>query len=191
MYLQHLSTYFPSILVRHIMAAAKALLFIQLVAAAPQAQDNSRPNIEEQQLEPRNVVSTCSIFREPIPTPICYTTLSPLAAPLITVTECHQSVTFSSQFGYAMASSTSAPTVETITTYYVVPWSDLSVGSVPTKSVVAQICSSGHKGCTIRHEKWDTRLSEYTQVTTKTITVATIIVGVSPANFASHARYDD
>lgn len=106
--------------------------------------------------------------------------LSPLAAPLITVTECQQSVTFSSQFGYALASGISAPTVETITTYYVAPWSELSVGSVPTNGIVAQICSSGHsRDCSTKDEKWDTQLSEYTQVTRKTITVDTTIVGVS------------
>lgn len=68
---------------------------------------------------PRQIanVSSCSIFWEPIPTPICHTTLSPLAAPLITVTDCHQFVTFSSQQGYALASDT----VETLTTYYVAP----------------------------------------------------------------------
>lgn len=141
------------------------------------------PDLAGKSVLPRqtsNDFSTCSIFWEPIATPICHTTLSPLAAPLITVTECHQSVTFSSQFGYALASGTSAPTVETITTYYVVPWSDLSVGSVPTNGIVAQICTSGRgRDCSTRNEKWDTRLSEYTQVTRKTVTVDTTIVGVS------------
>lgn len=124
------------------------------------------PDLAGKSVLPRqtgNDFSTCSDFWEPIATPICHTTLSPLAAPLITVTECHQSVTFGSQFGCALASSTSAPTVETITTHYVAPWSDLSVGSVSTNGVVAQICSSGRDGgCSNRNEKWDTRLSEYT-----------------------------
>ena len=60
-------------------------------------------------------VSTCSIFWEPIPTPIYHTTLSPLADPLITATNCQEPVTFSSQLGYALASDT----VGTLTTYYV------------------------------------------------------------------------
>ena len=133
---------------------------------------------------PRQIanVSSCSVFWEPVPTPICHTTLSPLAAPLITVSECHQSVTFSSQLGYSLASTATAPpTVETLTTYYVAPWSDLSTGLVPTKSVVAEVCSSGRRECTTGKEKWDTQLSEYTQVTKTTVSVHTMVVGVSCA----------
>ena len=124
-------------------------------------------------------VTTCETFWEPIPTPICHTTLSPLAAPLIVVSECHQSVTFSSQFGYVLASGISAPTV--VTTYYVAPWSELHPGSVPTKSVVAKVCSSGRRDCTTKKEKWDMQLSEYTEVARKTVLVHVTIVGVSCA----------
>lgn len=68
-----------------------------------------------------------------------------------------------------------------MTTYYVAPWSDLSVGSVPTKSVIAEICSSGRSDCSTKEEKWDTQLSEYTQVTKKTVSVHTTVVGVGAA----------
>ncbi|KAL9134278.1 MAG: hypothetical protein Q9175_004547 [Cornicularia normoerica] len=50
-----------------------------------------------------------------------------------------------------------------------------------TKSVIAEICSSDHTDCTTGKEKWDTQLSEYTQVTKKTIFVHQTIGGVSPA----------
>lgn len=132
---------------------------------------------------PRQIanVSTCSIFREPIPTPICHTTLSPLAAPPILVTACHQCVTFSSQFGYVLTSGTASAEVETLTTYYEAPWTDLSAGSVPTKDVIAEVCSRGRRGCSTKREKWDTQLSEYTQVTKKMVSVHTTVVGVSRA----------
>lgn len=137
------------------------------------------PDLAAKPVFPRQIanVSTCSIFWEPIPTPICHTTLSPLAAPLIIVTACHQSVTFSSQFGYEIASGTASLKVETLTTYYVVPWSDLSAGSVPTKGVMAEVCSSGRTDCTTGKERWDTQLSEYTQATKKTVSVHTTVVG--------------
>ncbi|CAD6569662.1 MAG: hypothetical protein ASARMPREDX12_002866 [Alectoria sarmentosa] len=137
------------------------------------------PGLADKSILPRETanVSTCSIFWEPIPTPICHTTLSPLAAPLILVTACHQSVTFSSQFGYELAHGTTSPNVETLTTYYVAPWSDLSAGSVPTKGVIAEVCSSGRTDCTTGKERWDTHVSEYTQVTKKTVSVHTTVVG--------------
>ena len=125
-------------------------------------------------------VSTCATFWEPFPTPICHTTLSPLAAPLITVIECHQAVTFSSQLGYALASTTWTPVVGTLTTYYFAPWSDLSAGAVPTKGVIAEVCISDRKDCTTGKEKWDKQLSEYTQVAKKTVSVHVTAVGVSP-----------
>ena len=141
------------------------------------------PGLADKPILPRETanVSTCSIFWEPIPTPICHTTLSPLAAPLILVTACHQSVTFSSQFGYGLASGTTSPNVETLTKYYVAPWSDLSAGSVPTKGVIAEICSGGRTDCATGKEKWDTHVSEYTQVTKKTVSVHTAVAGVSVA----------
>ena len=138
------------------------------------------PDLAAKPIRPRQVanVSTCSVFWEPIPTPICHTVLSPLAAPLILVTACHQSVTFSSQFGYEVASGTVSPQIETLTTYYVAPWSDLSAGSVPTKGVIAEVCCSG-RTCTTGKERWDTQLSEYTQSSKKTVSVRTTVVGVS------------
>lgn len=46
--------------------------------------------------------SSCSTSYTPTVTPICATTLSPLAAPLILITACDQFVTFSSEFGYTL-----------------------------------------------------------------------------------------
>lgn len=47
--------------------------------------------------------ASCSTSYQPTVTPICSTTLSPLAAPAIPITACNQNVTFSSEYGFEFA----------------------------------------------------------------------------------------
>lgn len=46
---------------------------------------------------------------------------------------------------------------------------------------MAEICSSSRTDCTTVKEKWNTQLSEYTQVGKKTVSVHTTVVGVGAA----------
>ena len=60
-------------------------------------------------LLPRPKVWDCSTSYASFLTPVCATTLSPLAAPLIPVTACDQNVTFSSEYGYSLSPFTEPP----------------------------------------------------------------------------------
>ncbi|KAF6236951.1 hypothetical protein HO173_004829 [Letharia columbiana] len=81
---QRVSPYSLSLLVLHGMVVAKgfflfsALLLTQPAAAAPQAHDHGCPDVDEQQLERRIVVSSTSSHASP-------TTSSPFIIPILTM----------------------------------------------------------------------------------------------------------
>ena len=79
----------------------------QLEAALPPSVPYM-PVVAKRHLLPRDqgTSSECSTSFSSTLTPICATTLSPLAAPVIPVTECDQNVTFSSQMGYSVVGPT-------------------------------------------------------------------------------------
>lgn len=79
----------------------------------------------------------------PLPSPFCSTTLTPLAAPAITITDCEQRVTFSTEYGYRLLPQPTDGTatqindgasraIETVRTFFIAPWYELSYGAVPT-----------------------------------------------------------
>jgi hypothetical protein len=95
--------------------------------------------------------------------PICSTTLSPLAASAITITECNQLVTFSSEYGYRLipasatrglesdstATQAASRSIETTTTFYVASWYDLPYGSVPSVGVDTVVGSTHISGSSV------------------------------------------
>ncbi|KAL8792582.1 MAG: hypothetical protein Q9195_004805 [Heterodermia aff. obscurata] len=114
---------------------------------------------------PTSTLSSCSVFYTPTTTSICHTTLSPLASPIIPITECHQKVTFSTDHGYTLVSSagpyyanvsTTAPvSVLSLTSYFVAPWQYIYTG-IPADMVDVVICNTtvGRRVCTTTAEDW-------------------------------------
>ena len=82
--------------------------------------------------------------------------------------------------------------IETLTTYYAAPWSDLTAGSVPTGPVDAVVCSdvttaggssSSGAGCITSSEIWSTGVSEVQAVATTTLDVQIQVTGVGFSHF--------
>lgn len=102
---------------------------------------------------PSPITDGCSTTYAPTITPICHTTLlGPATA--YTVTRCDQALTFSSQYGYRLSlppgisdpatvvPQSRLPAVETISKYWIAPWTDLTdPGQVPP-TVTAKECST-------------------------------------------------
>ena len=97
--------------------------------------------------------SACTTSLRSIITAICATTLTPLAAPPIAITDCSQYVTYSSQYGYTVlpevtptASVEGLPRyvqpVQTLTTYQAALWSDMVPGATPTAGIEV-VCGAG------------------------------------------------
>lgn len=127
--------------------------------------------------------TSCSISYGTMTTRIWNTTLSPLAAPAILVTDCDQSVTFSSEFGFKFFTPSGMiepsfakqqTNFQTLTTYYVAAWSDINPGTVPTGPLEVVICS--RDGCDTEWQTWETGAGgpQRTQVSTLGSLVATV-----------------
>jgi len=140
----------------------------------------------------------CSTVYSAVTTEICFTLLTG-GGQLLTVTDCSQDVTFSTDHGYNLSTSTmTAPdsvikkgtgmtqpipsttifVVPTIT-YYMAPWQAVATG-IPTQ-VQAKICSAapdGGQDCTSVFEKWIVTTVEVVQSFTKTINLTTTLAGV-------------
>lgn len=114
---------------------------------------------------PTSILTACSVSYKATTTSICHTTLSPLASPVIPITDCYQKVTFSTDHGYTLVSSsasrygnistTASVTVATLTSYYAAPWQYVYTG-IPADIVDKVVCSTsaGVKGCTTTAEDW-------------------------------------
>ena len=125
---------------------------------------------------------------------------------LLTVTDCTQDVTFSTDHGYNLSTSAmlapltiikmddgtlatvttnSIPITHTTyavptTTYYLAPWQDVAVG-IPTQ-VLAKICSaapSGGQDCKSVQERWTVTTVAVVQSFFKTIRLTTTLSAVS------------
>jgi len=106
---------------------------------------------------PTSYLSSCSISYTPTPTQICHTTLFPLAAPTIPITDCTQQITFSTDHGYTLLPSTPNKTQEIVdlTTYYAARWDVLTAG-VPTQGIRKEVCSTAPTtDCSTTWEVWE------------------------------------
>lgn len=112
---------------------------------------------------------SCSTAYSTTTKTICATTLTGLANK-ITVSECDQEVTLSSEVGFALvtpsltpASSNAAalitpcPTVRRLNTYYLAPWQSITAGTPPS-DVDVKICTelgNGTQQCSRYKEVWE------------------------------------
>lgn len=127
--------------------------------------------------------SSCTTMYLQAETMVCATTLSDLTATYM-ITQCPQDITFSTRFGYTLATPTGssdtaaatgtglyplgnatamitpAPTIQTLTTYYLAPWQELTSAGPPA-DVDLKICSAlanGTEQCVRQYEVWQTSL---------------------------------
>lgn len=145
---------------------------------------------------------TCTIIYSPTVTMVCATVLEGIATKY-TVSECDQEITFSSDYGYVLvtptptlsstilaprqvfnASSamiTPAPTIETLTTYYIAPWAELTTAGPPA-DVEKKICATYDNGtteCVHEFEVWQTSMATVTTTSVTSINLTTTIQGPS------------
>jgi hypothetical protein len=125
---------------------------------------------------------TCTTVYSPTRTMVCATTLTGLVQKY-TVSDCNQDITFSTEYGYVLASPTvspsdgavalasPSPTFQRLTTYYLAPWQAVTAGVAPS-TVDLQVCATyanGTEECVHQYELW--RTSYITQSATSTIPV--------------------
>jgi hypothetical protein len=122
----------------------------------------------------------CSTSFTPTVTPICNTALIGLATS-VSITNCSQSVTFSTAYNYSVDVSPT-PHVRIITTYFIAGWQELVDGAVPTL-VGARECSADTASltttCVDSLESW--AIVNVTAITTTEshVTIAESISGPS------------
>ena len=147
---------------------------------------------------------TCTTIFSPTPTMVCATTLTALVD-RYTVTNCNQDLTFSTQYGYvletptptstptlnatgshgiysnATAMITAAPAIETLTTYYLAPWQQLTAGTAPFE-VDLKVCrtfTNGTVECIREYQVWSTSLLTLKSTSVTSINISTTIHGTS------------
>lgn len=139
---------------------------------------------------------TCTTIYSPTHTMVCATTLTGLVQKY-TVSECAQDITFSTEYGFVLASPTSnvtasasapasasitaAPTVQRLTTYYLAPWQAVTAGLSPDE-VTLKVCATYENGteeCIRQYEVWHTSLVTESATRTTAINISTTIHGTS------------
>ena len=143
---------------------------------------------------------TCTTIYSRTRTMVCATTLSDLISKY-TVSSCNEELTFSTQYGAVLATPqahvanstgnatypnatamiTPAPTIQTLTTYYIAPWQELTAGTAPG-NVDLKVCATydnGTEECIREYQSWVTSLVTITATSTTSINLTTTIQGPS------------
>ncbi|CAO2657180.1 Nn.00g033060.m01.CDS01 [Neocucurbitaria sp. VM-36] len=131
---------------------------------------------------------SCETAYAPLQTTVCATTLTGLASK-VTVTDCDQEITFSTECGFTLETPTPvttnhslitpAPTVKRMFTYWLAPWQSLTAGESPA-DVDVKICSvleDGELECIRYQEVWEVVLVTQTVTTERTIQFSTTVSG--------------
>ncbi|CBX99398.1 hypothetical protein IAQ61_000498 [Plenodomus lingam] len=133
----------------------------------------------------------CETVFAPIQTTVCATTLTGIGSK-ISVTDCEQQVTFSTECGFSLERPTPtpattgfsslitpAPSVRRLFTYYLAPWQALTAGDTPS-DVDVKICTeqdNGTQECVRYQEVWEVVIVTSTRTTERTIQVSTTVSG--------------
>jgi hypothetical protein len=132
---------------------------------------------------------SCETVYAPLETTVCATTLTGLASK-VTITDCSQEVTFSTECGFTLETPTPtkgnntsmitpAPTVRQIFTYYVAPWQSMTAGETPS-DVDVKICKvldNGDLECSRFQEVWEVVVVTSTLTTTHPIAFTATVSG--------------
>lgn len=139
---------------------------------------------------------TCTTIYSPTPTMVCATTLTGLVEKY-TVSKCDQDITFSTEYGFVLASPTAdsdssalatsgalitpRPTVQRLTTYYLAPWQAVTAGMAPS-DVDLKVCAlyaNGTEECIHQYEVWKTSLITKSATRTTSVNISTTLHGLS------------
>ena len=131
---------------------------------------------------------SCSTQYTAIETTVCATTLTGLASK-ITITDCEQEVTFSTECGFTLETPTPitssaslitpAPTVKQEFTYWLAPWQSLTAGETPS-DVDVKICTALGNGkfeCIHYQEVWEIVMVTKTLTPSRTIGFTATVTG--------------
>ncbi|KAI8937955.1 hypothetical protein NX059_005637 [Plenodomus lindquistii] len=134
---------------------------------------------------------SCETMFVPVQTTVCATTLTGLGSK-ISVTDCEQQITFSTECGFTLETLTPtpvatgfsslitpAPSVRRLFTYYLAPWQALTAGDTPS-DVDVKICTEQNNGtqeCVRYQEVWEVVVMTSTRTTERTIQVSTTVSG--------------
>jgi hypothetical protein len=130
----------------------------------------------------------CETAYVPTNTTVCATTLTGLASK-VTVSECDQEITFSSDCGFTLETPapvtsdssliTPAPTVKRMTTYWVAPWQSLTAGEAPSE-VDIKVCTVQEDDsleCLLYREVWEVFVVTKTITTHREVHLTTTVTG--------------
>ncbi|KZM23406.1 uncharacterized protein EKO05_0003954 [Ascochyta rabiei] len=147
--------------------------------------------------------SSCGVEYSTTTTTICATTLTGLASK-VTVSECDQEITFSSECGYTLetptptpattspsALITAAPTVRRLMTYWLAPWQSLTAGEAPS-DVDVKVCTvldDGNMKCQRYQEVWEIVVVTSTVTTSFPVTFSRTLSGPGALIFDSSTSY--
>lgn len=147
--------------------------------------------------------SSCDVEYSTTTKTICATTLTGLASK-VTVSDCDQEVTFSSECGYSLetptptpattsasALITPAPTVRTLMTYWLAPWQSLTAGDAPS-DVDVKVCTvldDGNMKCQRYQEIWEVVVVTSTVTTSLPVTFSRTVSGPGALIFDSSTSY--
>lgn len=147
--------------------------------------------------------SSCGVQYSTTTKTICATTLTGLASK-ITVSECDQEITFSSECGYSLetptptpattnfsALITPAPTVRRLMTYWLAPWQSLTAGTAPSDVdvKVCKILDDGRLKCQRYQEVWEVVVVTSTLTTSVPVTFSRTLAGPGRLEFDSSTSY--
>lgn len=131
---------------------------------------------------------SCETAYVPTETTICATTLTGLASK-VTITECDQEITFSSECGFTLETPTltasnfslitPAPSVKRMMTYWMAPWQSLTRGDTPS-DVDIKICTvldNDELECLRYQEVWEVVVVTKTVTSQRQVNLATTITG--------------
>lgn len=130
----------------------------------------------------------CETVYVPTEVTICATTLTGIASK-ITVSECDQEITFSSECGFTLKTPTPvtsdfslitpAPTVKRMTTFWVAPWQSLTSGNTPS-DVDIKVCTVQEDEtleCIRYREVWEVLVVTKTVTTNREVHLTTTVTG--------------
>ncbi|KAF2209468.1 hypothetical protein CERZMDRAFT_11338, partial [Cercospora zeae-maydis SCOH1-5] len=139
---------------------------------------------------------SCTTIYSPTQTMVCATTLTGLVEKY-TISKCDEDVTFSTEYGYVLASPTAdtdgsalattdatitpRPTVQRLTTYYLAPWQAVTAGEAPS-DVDLKVCAlyaNGTEECIHQYEVWRTSLVTASATRTTSVNISTTLHGLS------------
>lgn len=147
--------------------------------------------------------SSCDVEYSTTTKTICATTLTGLASK-VTVSECGQEITFSSECGYSLETPTPtpattinsplitpAPTVRRLMTYWLAPWQSLTAGEAPSDVdvKVCKVLDDGTMQCQRYQEVWEVVVVTSTVTTSLPVNFSRILAGPGALIFDSSTSY--